>query len=564
MKIREWICSFVVLLIAVGNFFRLYESNEIYRHTSIALFYAIMAFLYYQCIADRTAAWIRSLHREQRTELFGTFAAASAVVLLCYSYKVGTLPFAGMGDGLRDSARFATQIISGQISNPWEFGSYDGFSFLLPWINIPFELLYPGSNLSFRLTATVITYCGFVAFFFLSCKEFGIRIGSLAAIAYGLLPLVVWHARDEVLVALNPFILIPGIAWLACPPEKGTPSDHFKAGFLGGFSTYLHVAAAIAWLEVYGIGLLSLALWGKKPRVTTTIKSLGFVAFGYLLALAPRYHVLQHGILRAFGDRVRGGTLTERLVALVHGYREIVVRLFIPTCDFHAPASCLTVVSPFIGLLSLTGLLLPLLIAPRKAYVCCASAAVIAIILVSHGSASTRGFAPHALIVCMPFLAFLFGSGLQVSSDLLTVWIRRVRLRTAVTRLLGICIFYATVAPAWKTIRDAQAYESDPSAHLANVSYRIGQLVLPKEYKERLCIGSNDSTLITHLDRMHTREQVQYYSDTPRLEYYLAFLTFDDPRPRTIELADGCDSIPLSEDKFEILSFGRWEIRMQH
>ena len=266
--------------------------------------------------------------RHRRLDL-GAMAALAAVAAALILPALEVYPLEMAGDPVRDGGLFPRAIAEGDITEIFGYGFYNGYSVLIPLLGVPFYLLFPASSFAFKGLAALAGIITPPLFFRFARRYLPFTLALAAALLMIALPVYLFFARREPVVAFNPLLMTAILAALVPALEPNASAR--RLGLLGavaGLSNYFHAAVKTA-----GFGALALAALVTLSRTRARPHSLrglfsrgGAALLGVLIGFGP---LLQSTDLDAFVSRQRLGQPSQGwdLPTLIERY-ETSLRVF--------------------------------------------------------------------------------------------------------------------------------------------------------------------------------------------------------------------------------------------
>lgn len=154
-------------------------------------------------------------------------------------------PYVSMSDELRDGGIYAMKIASGSLKNIFAYGAYNAHGLIIPTLTIPFYYIFGNSTLSYRFPSALLSSLDVILIYVLIRLVANKQIALLSAIILATLPLHMFFAHTQVVVAFN-FFWVPLILLLFFYLLKQHRFiDYIFLGTILGFTSGFHAAVRV-------------------------------------------------------------------------------------------------------------------------------------------------------------------------------------------------------------------------------------------------------------------------------------------------------------------------------
>lgn len=478
-----WIAGICTILFSVVGFVLSYLDNtHAFRWVVVGFYFlsvftlpTYLLFLRRAVVAvygARIFVHIRT-HRE-----FWFILAVAAVTRFVF---LETYPFVGVGDELKYGGLYAREMLEGDIDNFFEYGLHGTQGTMPLMLGIPFYLVFGESVLSYRVFAALIslsTVCIlYVAALFL-CNR---RVAFWSAFVLAVLPLELFFARTEIVVAMNSWwgiVLFLTTLGIIRGRRKGL-AWYAVYGILIGFVFTFHSTAkafAVVSLGLVlgkvlfdGLRFLLQRRVGKKEAVRVFL----FFAF-FIVGFGPNLLHMNQGSLitreRSFihngavensAEEVQPGHIESiQQTGAVLGMRYITSLLVYgvePTQSWYSVRE--PILPPLLFVFFLAGvvfLLLAMLLYRRPV-----SGLLLAYLLIipfTHSAITTELNYEHRLAPLFPLIALATGVGMYVTFHLIH-WNKVLQAALAVYLVSIGVVFFANEAAGFEGNTDYAVFE---------------------------------------------------------------------------------------------------------
>jgi hypothetical protein len=412
--------------------------------------------------------------------------AAAAVILPGLEFY----PLETIGDPVRDSGLLARSIAQGETREIFRYGFYFGYSMVVPLLGAPFHLLFPASSLTFKGLAALLGILTPPLFFWFARRYLSFALALTAALLLATLPVYLFYARREPVVAFSPLVMTAVLAALVPALEPAAPLRRFGLiGLAAGVSVFFHAAVKGAGLAAFTLAM-AVALWRScagRQSWQRTLAAAAVAVLGFIIAFGPLLEFTDPDILVS---RARLGTpegaygsaaLLERYLSSLRIYFDQPTMSWFPK---HQPL----IPSPWLAALFTVGALAGGLVVPARAHW---TMLFFALVLPFTNSALTDTInADHRLAPLLPVLAFSIAMGIGV------VWraLDRLRSRTAAVALRAAVIALCGVVAAlgvYRFFAEQQARRGDLNNHLVYFGVREVKSNPRLRVAPELCVGGN-------------------------------------------------------------------------
>lgn len=153
-----------------------------------------------------------------------------------------TYPYVSISDELRDGGLFVMRIASGALKNIFAYGSYNAHGLIIPTFTSFFYYIFGGSTLTYRFPAALLSSADVVLLYLLIRLVINRQTALWSAIILATLPLHMFFAHTQVVVAFNffwtPIILLLLLNLL----KRHSFIDYIFLGTILGFTCGFHAA----------------------------------------------------------------------------------------------------------------------------------------------------------------------------------------------------------------------------------------------------------------------------------------------------------------------------------
>ena len=453
------------------------------------------------------------IHKTLLDKLFSNKEALclSAIVLIALLISflfIKNYPYVSVGDEVRDAGLNAQRVLNAQIKNFFSFGDYNGYGNTIPVIASFFYRLFGPSVLTYRFPAALLYVLEIGLFYVLIRLSFSRSIAFLGAFVYTVLPLHLFYARTELVVAFDSFwtvvILTVFYVWL----HKRNAINYVFLGTILGVSSQFHTAVRVVAILVLIGAILSECIYKSKilkEKFTYIILLLifYFVGFGPSILHSNSITFLQSQRYILNKTENQQVTTTAKLKVVKDTYmKSLMVWFYEPTTSRypdHTP-----ILPPFLALLFLLGIGYSIFHL-RSRYFNFLLVLVFAIPFTN--SAITDWVnADHRLTVLLPIGALFITLGIA--------WILQ-KARNSFLRgiiICGLLIYLSALLVGFFTSHVA-ANSRDIKDYLAmHVVYFLQSKILqtPNQGGRDICLVVSPANY-QDLDLLHYKEQFQYF-----------------------------------------------------
>jgi hypothetical protein len=478
------------------------ESSE---WTAVVLWAIGLALWFYAC---RTPA----AEAPARPRLVGRDFVALAVigVVACAVFlpALERYPVEVAGDPARD-ALLAQWIREGTTKRIFDW-VHNNFSMVVPLTTLPFHFVFGASSLSFKVQAATLGAATPLLLFLLVRRYLSITNAVAAALLLIAMPVYIFYARREPVVAFNPFWMVVILFALLRSIEQGSKARTLGAlGALAGLLVHFHAASKAAGFVALVLAIATAGWRACVGRQSWRRLAAAGVAtsVGFAIGLGPLVLKLDLTTLISRGRMSEVGAGFELLPLLDAYARSLRVFFDQPTTSWfpiHQPL----IPSPILAALFALGGGLGFIALPRRIH---ATLIAVTLVLLFTNSAMTDIVnGDHRLSVLLPVTTWLMATGLELVSR-------------AAARLLPILATRATRAAAaalvaWIASDQIYRFFRDEQARnpVVLINYMVyfalreiaGTPALAKA--PELCLSGN-GWATEQLGLMHIREGMQYY-----------------------------------------------------
>lgn len=202
-------------------------------------------------------------------------------------------PFVSVGDEVRDGGLNTMQIADGTLQNIFAYGRYDAHGLIIPTITSFFYQLFGGSVLTYRFPSALLACIEVAAIFMLMRMQLNRTAAFFSALVLATLPLHIFFARTQVVVAFNSFwssIILLSL-YLLLKKKRAVDYAFFGTiiGFVFGFHAAIRVVAILVLLCVIGISLYEIvSKFIKKHQIRNSLLKLFLLVLFCFVGFGPR------------------------------------------------------------------------------------------------------------------------------------------------------------------------------------------------------------------------------------------------------------------------------------
>ncbi len=203
-------------------------------------------------------------------------------------FLLSQYPFVSLSDELRDGGLYAVRIMDGTIRNIFGYGAYDAHGLIIPVISGFFYHIFHASVLTYRFPAALLSTIDVILIYFLVRVTLDKKVAFWSALILATLPLHMFFARTQVVVAFNffwvPVILIP----LYILAKRMRYIDYVFLGAVIGFSLGFHAAIRSFGLLILAATILLTFAKTSKSQVQRALLSIVFLVMFTVVGFGPR------------------------------------------------------------------------------------------------------------------------------------------------------------------------------------------------------------------------------------------------------------------------------------
>src|SRR5262245_6923786 len=129
--------------------------------------------------------WRRRVSWADLAALVASIAVSCAVILPWLS----TYPLEVGGDALRDGGLLTRQIIDGEIKEVFSYAFFQGFTYLVPFLAVPFAHLFGATPLAFKVPAAIVGVLTAVLLFGLARRYLDALLSFVAVVVLLSIPI---------------------------------------------------------------------------------------------------------------------------------------------------------------------------------------------------------------------------------------------------------------------------------------------------------------------------------------------------------------------------------------
>ncbi len=235
-------------------------------------------------------------------------------------------PYVSIGDELRDAGLNAQRVISGRIKEFFAFGDYSGYGNIIPVIGSFFYKIFGTTVVTYRLPSTLIFVLDSVLFYVLLRLHFTQLVALIGSLVYVALPLHIYFARSELVVAFDSFwtvvILLAFSLWL----RNRQPINYIFLGTVLGTVSQFHTAVRVVAVLIFGITLLMEFMTEKQKILRNKIASIlllllfCFIGFGPTILYSNASTFFQNSRYAIDLQEKKSQTITQRIEKIKDDY----------------------------------------------------------------------------------------------------------------------------------------------------------------------------------------------------------------------------------------------------
>lgn len=202
-------------------------------------------------------------------------------------------PFVSVGDEVRDGGLNAMQIANGALVNIFSYGRYDAHGLIIPTISAFFYNIFGNSVLTYRLPAALLSILDIAIIFILVRFLLSKTAAFFSALTLATLPLHLFFARTQIVVAFNSFWSSFILLFLFILFKKGRTIDYVFLGTILGFAGGFHAAIRTMVILVL-LTVITVDLWTiikklvKKEKKFHNLQKIFLLIVFFLVGFGPR------------------------------------------------------------------------------------------------------------------------------------------------------------------------------------------------------------------------------------------------------------------------------------
>ena len=462
------------------------------------------------------------LHTMLDTDEILVFACVVLTAEVVSFFVLQSYPYIAVGDEVRDAGLDAMTIATGASQHFFEYGNYNGYGRIIPYIASYFYTLFGSSVLTYRFPAALVGWLDILTLYILlrlTTNKITALLGSLTLLV---LPLHLFYARTELVVIFDSFwtsiLLLLFYLWV----EKKTVIRLVMLASIIGFASNFHTAVRIvAGIITVGVFLLGTKEFLYQHKIRHILKKIAsgvgfilfcFVGFGPMLFFSSSQNFLESGQYAFSTNAHQGYSFPSfaQWLFLGNNYVASFLVWFInsTTSHYRYPSPILTGVFAvffFIGI----GYILWKIKHPFFALV-----TTLIFLLPFTNSAITSAInADHRLLPMLPLAALAIGYGLFTAGKII-----RVRAGIVVLQILfGVYLIYQaywffTAMPAIMN-RDVREFVAMDIIQLLQSQDGFVNTVSSHPLSENICLIVSPSNA-QNLQYEHHQEQYEYFLPT--------------------------------------------------
>ncbi|WKZ30630.1 MAG: hypothetical protein QY314_02545 [Candidatus Dojkabacteria bacterium] len=507
---------------------------------------------------------LRSLISQTFAQIDWVFIVVVVLFSAVGLFAITVYPYHTIGDELRDGGLNAMQLVTGEIKNIFAWGRYESHGLIIPTYSALFYLIFKNSPLTFKLAAFSIALVGVATLYIWGRRSHSRGFAALLVAILCSIPHFLYYARTEVVVIFSTFwmifILFIAWEWLKKREWQSFVAICAVLGFAAGFHGSTRTIVLFTGLLLGGIFIVS-ELMAKKTALWRLCLFVIVAAFAFMLGFGPRLFNTTPEIAvmsrSLFTKEVENKaereektlTLQEKIttsvVSLGEKYKKsLMVYVYEPTTTHFAGKVSIL---PFAAIITVVVGIYACLVNKDRRYLLIVFYFFLipltnsALTEVTNGDHRYGPIYPIAAIVATIGIAFLFKEAEKLSAK-----------RKLFTQ--GGLIFFVILFHGWSFL---SFFVTQPaSVSMFRLDSRVYQdfmftdsLALISEQRldryGKVCFTTNKRNA-DFLDKMHIKEQVQYY--LPGVKYQI--VTNPDLDDHSLYISTDCDT-PFEEVVWE-------------
>lgn len=227
-----------------------------------------------------------SVFENRKALLFG--AMAITVLFLNFIF-IKQYPFVAIGDEVRDGGLNSRQIADGTIKNIHTYGTYESHGLIIPTLVAPWVFVFSGSVLTYRIPAAIVSSLGVFFVYLLALKLGKSRYAFIASLLMATLPLQLFYARTEIVIAFSGFFTSLILLLLYLLVEHNRPERYIFLGTALGFAAGFHASVRTVVIAALIVTLVTVfaRLLKRTGRKTAFWGGLSVLVF-FFVGFGPR------------------------------------------------------------------------------------------------------------------------------------------------------------------------------------------------------------------------------------------------------------------------------------
>ncbi|HEX2463776.1 MAG TPA: glycosyltransferase family 39 protein [Thermoanaerobaculia bacterium] len=411
-------------------------------------------------------------------------------------------------DPPRDSG-VLTQAIARSDARIFQYGFFNGFSFVMSATNAPFYLLLGPSSLAFKGLAAALGIVTPMLLYLLARRYLPLSHALAAAALMLSVPAYMFYARREPVHAYNPFWMVVLLAAVMRVEEQDAKPRTFGVlGLVAGVTVHFHAAVKAAGFAALGVcALLAIARTVTGKQTWRRLLGGGVAAvLGFLIGIGPLLLVSDLGLLFSSG-RLSAGARLEPLFVLDAYQRSLRVFFDEPTRSWF-PTHQPLIPSATLSALFAIGAVFGFVAVPLRLQL---TLVFFVLVLPLTNSALTDILnGEHRLSPLFPAVGLLMAMGLAVLHRA-TAGLRPPPLRRALRAALLLVAGLAAAQQVHAFFVDEQARHRDRfAAYLVHEALREIERTPRLDRARTLCIGGGPP-LHRELQLGHYRDGFSFY-----------------------------------------------------
>ncbi|HVA96859.1 MAG TPA: glycosyltransferase family 39 protein [Candidatus Acidoferrales bacterium] len=277
-------------------------------------------------------------------------------------------PYVSIADELRDGGLYAMKIASGVLGNIFGYGSYDAHGLIIPTLTIPFYYLFGNSTLAYRFPAALLSTADVILLYFLIRLVLNRSTAFWSALVLATLPLHMYFAHTQVVVAFNlfwvPVILL--VLFILLKRHRFVDYAFFGTvlGFASGFHAAIRVFACLILLILFFLEFREMIVkkFALEEKRALRFGKLAVLLIFFFVGFGPRLlftgtQDFFHSSRFVFENQMQESSpiTAQNISTLKNNYiRSIMVYIYEPTTFFYPDVK--PIFTPFLAIFFLLGI----------------------------------------------------------------------------------------------------------------------------------------------------------------------------------------------------------------